>query len=488
MKGGSLLVHKSLRSYEKALDRAFDSIDLNEYTPSRMPEGAKGIHWKTLGQLWKTLPHLLKSLYKGSESMSEYIEASNAIIEDCYNDECSTGELFEEAYEHLMTRYNEILPALGGISAALISRYILHRMFAGREDANDHLINLMMDLTGNPTSEMGHHLLRLASYPEFQETKTSNVFLQKIENGSYSQEFVADYKEFLKCFGCRGIREIDAATPRTHESIVGLYGTLKAIDINNNQIINVRERRDKSYQALLNMSRTMDKEKHFVHHASVVQGLLGYREHPKYMLVVMIDRMRRHALNIAAELVAQGRLDVVNDIFWLNIKQVTEAQKNPDMELQPLIRANMEPVQMVKHVKNWPKLIDSRGKIIRGEKIDNDNLEEGTLLGDPIAPGTVVGPAKVLMSPYEKPVMSGEILVARFTEPSWTPLFINAVGVVLEIGGPMQHGAIIAREYGIPCVSGIDNATKVIKDGDLLEIDGSSGIVRVIGENDNKST
>jgi pyruvate,water dikinase len=232
----------------------------------------------------------------------------------------------------------------------------------------------------------------------------------------------------------------------------------------------------------------MDKEKKFVHHASVVQGLLGYREHPKYMLVVMIDRMRRHALNIAAELVAQGRLDVVNDIFWLNIKQVTEAQKNPDMELQPLIRANMEPVQMVKHVKNWPKLIDSRGKIIRGEKIDNDNLEEGTLLGDPIAPGTVVGPAKVLMSPYEKPVMSGEILVARFTEPSWTPLFINAVGVVLEIGGPMQHGAIIAREYGIPCVSGIDNATKVIKDGDLLEIDGSSGIVRVIGENDNKST
>ena len=84
------------------------------------------------------------------------------------------------------------------------------------------------------------------------------------------------------------------------------------------------------------------------------------------------------------------------------------------------------------------------------------------------------------MSPYEKPVESGEILVARFTEPSWTPIFINTAGVVLEVGGPMQHGAIIAREYGIPCISGINDATKLIKDGDLLEIDGSLGTVKII--------
>ena len=74
---------------------------------------------------------------------------------------------------------------------------------------------------------------------------------------------------------------------------------------------------------------------------------------------------------------------------------------------------------------------------------------------------------------YEKPLLSGEILVARHTEPSWTPLFINTGGVVMEVGGPMQHGAIIAREYGIPCVSGVEDATRLIKDGDLVEVDGS---------------
>lgn len=150
------------------------------------------------------------------------------------------------------------------------------------------------------------------------------------------------------------------------------------------------------------------------------------------------------------------------------------------MKLLPLVDASLAPYQKVSHVKNWPLLIDSRGKIIRGTRQDGAASEDGTLLGDPISPGMATGRAKVLMSPYEKLLESGEILVACFTEPSWTPLFINAAGVVMEVGGPMQHGAIIAREYGIPCVSGMVNATKLISDGDLLEVDGSSGTVRIL--------
>ena len=87
---------------------------------------------------------------------------------------------------------------------------------------------------------------------------------------------------------------------------------------------------------------------------------------------------------------------------------------------------------------------------------------------------------------------AGEILVTRFTEPSWTPIFVNAAGVVMEVGGPMQHGAIIAREYAIPCVSGIDNVHKIIKDGDVLEMDGADGTVRIVesasGENFSANT
>ena len=354
-------------------------------------------------------------------------------------------------------------------------------MFRKCEGAEDHLIHMCMDLSGNPTSEMGHMMVKLASFPEIQEAESREEFAQKLEDSKFSGVFLDLYNEYIKRFGCRGMREIDVATPRTYENQAQLFDTLKQIDIENNQIINVRQRRDEAYQALLKLAQEMNKENAFVHHANNIQSLLGYREHPKYMLVVIIDRMRRHALNIGKVFVAEGRIDCVDDIFALDISQVTEAQKDPKLDLRLLVRAAMDPVEKVAHVKSWPVMIDSRGKIIRGKREDKDT-EDGTLLGDPISPGMVRGKAKVLHSPYEKVLETGEILVARHTEPSWTPLFINAAGVVMEVGGPMQHGAIIAREYGIPCVSGVEDATRLIKDGDLVEVDGSEGTVKFVVE------
>ena len=143
-----------------------------------------------------------------------------------------------------------------------------------------------------------------------------------------------------------------------------------------------------------------------------------------------------------------------------------------------LREVNLQPYKDTEQVRDWPLVIDSRGKIFK-PKIQ---AKEGELTGDPISPGIIKGRAKVLQIPYEKPVEPGEILVTKATEPSWTPVFINAAAVVMEIGGPLQHGAIIAREYGIPCVSGLMGAMELIKDGDLLEVDGTNGVVRIIKE------
>ena len=109
-------------------------------------------------------------------------------------------------------------------------------------------------------------------------------------------------------------------------------------------------------------------------------------------------------------------------------------------------------------------------------------IKDGDIIGQAIAPGKVRGRAKVLHSPYEKPLNPGEILIVTATEPSWTPIFINAAGVVMEVGGPLQHGSIISREYGIPCVSGLMGIMDIIKDGDLIEVDGSNGVIRIIEE------
>src|SRR5205814_175288 len=103
--------------------------------------------------------------------------------------------------------------------------------------------------------------------------------------------------------------------------------------------------------------------------------------------------------------------------------------------------------ERVDRVKELPRLIDSRGKILRPAP---QPLEPGEVGGFPISPGVVRGRVKVLHAPDEKPLYPGEILVARATDPGWTPLFVNAAAVVLEVGGLMQHGALVAREYGKP--------------------------------------
>ena len=105
---------------------------------------------------------------------------------------------------------------------------------------------------------------------------------------------------------------------------------------------------------------------------------------------------------------------------------------------------------------------------------------EGLIVGMAISPGVARGKVKILNSPTEKPFEKGEILVAKATDPAWTPLFVNVSAVILEVGGLLQHGALVAREYGLPCVAGIENATSIFKDGDLIEIDGALGAVRKI--------
>ena len=115
MTGGSAMINKATRRYDKSLDRAFGTFDIKEYTPSSVPDGAKGIIWKSLAQLWKMLPNMIRGLYQGKESMANYIKGSNKIIEKCSKDECSKDQLFCDAYDELIHLYTDIMPSMGGL-------------------------------------------------------------------------------------------------------------------------------------------------------------------------------------------------------------------------------------------------------------------------------------------------------------------------------------------------------------------------------------
>src|SRR5262249_44465424 len=149
--------------------------------------------------------------------------------------------------------------------------------------------------------------------------------------------------------------------------------------------------------------------------------------------------IRARALREANALVAKARLDARDDVFWLRFDELAGGLDDASIDLRGKVAAHKAELRRLRGRTEPPRLIDSRGKIVRPAP---QPVREGELLGYPISPGVVRGKVKVLHTPDEKPLKLGEILVARATDPGWTPLFVNAAAVVLEVGGVMQHGAL----------------------------------------------
>jgi pyruvate,water dikinase len=478
--GGEAGIAQAFALHDGNTGRILETTDLTEYKPAVVTQKNKGMIWSRFKYLIRMLPSIFHGMWQGANAMDWYAEKANEFLvrfEPGGTEESNkTARTFSDEVNVADQAWEELMDTFGSLVASFYSTWRLQKMFDGDDDAKDLLVTLNMDLDANPTSEMGHLMVQLASFPDIRETETGEEFVQKVQNKAYSTEFIAAYNNYMHKFGCRGMMEIDIASSRCSEDPAAFFSHLKQIDIEGNQTMKVTERKEQAYQTLCEHAARHGKENKFKYHANVIQKVGGYREHGKYVCVFLIAYLRRRALALGKKWSDERRLDSPGQIFDLHIDDIAMGEQSSDLDLKEVARKNKAAYEAVANVSDWPTVIDSRGKIFRAPREDVDD----GLGGDPISPGTVRGRAKVLKAPYEKPLESGEVLVTRATEPSWTPIFINAAAVVLEVGGPLQHGAIIAREYGIPCVSGVESATKVIKDGHLLEVDGTNGVVKII--------
>jgi len=472
------IVTKLFSSYDAPTRQILAELGADdEYIPDEIPEPLKGYIWKAIVTTLPIVRNMIPALFNVEKAQEEYMKSDAKIWKYLKEDLSRSEETFDVQAERALDMFGAMTKDLGGgYAASKLADMRLKKMFKGNKEAGDLLIGLSMDLPGNPTSEMGHLMLKIASHLEFKATKSSKEFIEKLEAKKYGEEFQALYDDYIRRFGVRGMMEIDIATPRLYENLDRVFFQLQHINTEDNAILNVERRTKEAYEKLRHIAKDMGKEKKFIKHAKTFRSLMGLREQPKYIFIVSIGILRERALVLGEQFVKVGRLDNQNQIFDLKTAQIGQAEQDSALDLRALAEENTAPYRPVAHIKDWPRIIDSRGKIHRAKR----ETREGELLGEGIAPGVVQGKAKVLESPYDKPLEKGEILVCRASEPSWTPIFINAAGVVMEIGGPLQHGGIIAREYGLPCVSSIDQATKLIKDGDLLEVDGSNGVVKII--------
>ena len=186
--------------------------------------------------------------------------------------------------------------------------------------------------------------------------------------------------------------------------------------------------------------------------------------------------LRQRLLCIADTWIEDARIDSRDDIFLITWKDVDRCESNRDIEIRKLVMSRGTFYRKAKLcTPHFPHAIDSRGRILRPPVKHKDNM----LFGISMSPGTIRGPVKVMHDPYSKTIEPGDILVAVNTDPGWSPLFLSAGAILLEIGGELQHGALIAREYGKPCVVGIQDLTNRVHDGQVVEVDGVNGVVRL---------
>ena len=486
---GKKKVASEFREMDALTAESITNIDKVEYIPKTLPPALKGIVFKMIRQNLGLGWQVLHGLKNPAECKRKYLEEEEQLGRDLAliakgANGLSTKEFATGMMIRMIDYTKAFMPAL---FVAIIARSKIKKLF--KDDGaqvHEQVVYLERALPNNVTIEMGLAMYHLASFEEIKTCPSGEVFASKIAERAFSAEFLRAWDTFMETHGFRSPMEMDPAASRFYERSASFFEKLKTLAENTNpandpQAIydKAKAERETAYEALLQVARKKGKRKakQFAKDYVTWIDLGGFRESPKYYLVLITDIFRKWVLEVAQTLVDVGRLDTPEQVFDLHMDDLDRGLADPAVDLRALAEENTRFLKKLRQVRKLPRVVDSRGKILRPPRRE---AGEGELVGEPISTGTIQGPVKVLHTPDEKPVLPGEILVARATDPGWTPLFINAGGIILEVGGKLQHGALVAREYGKPCVAGIENAVETLKDGQMVEVDGLNGIVRLV--------
>ena len=215
------------------------------------------------------------------------------------------------------------------------------------------------------------------------------------------------------------------------------------------------------------------------HAIRLMRQLSGLRESPKFYSVRLFGIVREALLRCGDSLVSEHRLDRREDVAWLTLHEI---RTRPDgrLDFRALVAARKSQYEAEMLRTRVPRVVTSTGETFYEPPAETVSSKYATLSGVPASSGTYEGTARVLHNPHDSELLPGEILVAPGTDPAWTPLFLTAGAVVTETGGSMSHGAIVAREHGLPAVVGVQHATRLIRTGARLRVDGLHGTLALL--------
>ncbi|MER5726888.1 rifamycin-inactivating phosphotransferase [Streptomyces sp. NPDC002138] len=410
-----------------------------------------------------------------------------------------------ELFDFLLEAFEEHKRVLGdplnlrAIMAGMEATWWLNdtlQEWLGEKNAAD---TLTLSAPDNITSEMGLALLDVADvirrHPEVvaflrgvqDEGSQDEGFLEELAKVAGGTEARGAIDAYLERYGMRCVGEIDITRPRWRERPTTLVPVL--LDNVRNfepgaagrRFEEGRQKAEQKEQEVLARLRALPdgerKAAEVKRMIDQVRSFIGYREYPKYGIVSRSFVYKRALMDEAERLVRADVLREKEDIFYLTFQELHDVARTNQVDGR-LIQRRTDAFRSYEGLTP-PRVLTSEGEAVTGS-YRRDDAPAGALVGLPVSAGTIEGRARVVLDMAEADLEAGDILVTAFTDPSWSPVFVAIAGLVTEVGGLMTHGAVIAREYGLPAVVGVDRATRLIRDGQRIRVHGTDGYIEIL--------
>ena len=321
------------------------------------------------------------------------------------------------------------------------------------------------------TTEMGMQLLNMAR--------------QLDAEGCHATADSAEMRDFLAKYGHRNTIELDVGIPSWNEDpryVVDLINSYLANGTYREGLQRFAQAQQEAEAAIPQLADRLARAgygrraKKLARLLRDFRAMFGVRELSKFYLRHALSLYREQILAVGAELAACGRLNDPKDVFFLTLADLASTT-----DLKITAHRNREAFRR-DELRNAPRLIASTGESLYTAAAET---ESRGLQGIPVSPGAHEGTVKILEHPEEgNRLEEGDVLVTAGTNPAWTPLFLKLGALIMETGGPISHGSVVAREYGLPAVAGVAEATQRLREGQRVRVNGQTGRVDLLDNPD----
>jgi pyruvate,water dikinase len=406
--------------------------------------------------------------------------------------------------ERVGTVFRFLLPRFISTFGPSMASLVLLDNFAKENDRGDHgfsmsVLEITRGLPQNVTTEMDLALWDAARAIK-SDPESKNIFsasdapalARHYLEGSLPAAAQTAVANFLDRYGMRGVGEIDFGQPRWREDPTPVMQTLQSylqIDAGSAPDVLFARGQQAANAAIEKLAEEVRRRPFGRFKEWVVRGaarrvrvLMGVRESPKFFAIRVMGIARKALMEVGREFAQAGTIERAEDLSFLTLSELEAMSRNEQRDWMALVSERRAVHEREARRRQVPRLLASDGRAFY-EGVGASTDTGDVITGSPVSPGIVEGLVRVVLNPHETRLAPGEILVCPGTDPAWTPLFLSAGGLVTEVGGMMTHGSVVAREYGIPAVVGVHQATTRLKDGQRIRVDGTAGRIEILEKN-----